>query len=55
MSSRSNDQGRAYEYITLVTLHTEISKTPESELMSVDEYFDMVWNRYMEKYEELHR
>ncbi|MBR3081023.1 MAG: HaeIII family restriction endonuclease [Prevotella sp.] len=26
MSSRSNDQGRAYEYITLVTLHTEISK-----------------------------
>ncbi len=30
--------------------HMEISKTPESELMSVEEYFDMVWNRYMEKY-----
>ncbi|MBP5536354.1 MAG: hypothetical protein J6X62_06130 [Bacteroidales bacterium] len=37
------------------TRHAEISKTPESELMSVDEYFDMVWNRYMEKYEKLHR
>ena len=34
--------------------HTEIPKTPESELMSVEEYFDMVWNRYMEKYEKLH-
>lgn len=35
-------------------IHSEVPKTPESELMSVDEYFDMVWNRYMEKYEELH-
>lgn len=26
MSSKSNDQGRAYEYITLITLHSEISK-----------------------------
>ena len=26
MSSKSNDQGRAYEYITLLTLHQEISK-----------------------------
>jgi len=26
MSSKSNDQGRAYEYITLLTLHSEISK-----------------------------
>jgi len=26
MSSRSNDQGRAYEYITLLTLYSEISK-----------------------------
>ena len=31
----------------------EVQKTPESELMSVEEYFDMVWDRYLEKYEEL--
>lgn len=30
MSSRSNDQGRAYEYITLITLHNEISKIRRS-------------------------
>ena len=29
-------------------------KTTESELMSVNEYFDMVWDRYLEKYEKLH-
>ena len=33
MSSRSNDQGRAYEYITLVTLHTEISKIRKAEII----------------------
>ena len=27
----------------------EISKTPESELLTVEEYFDKVWNRYLEK------
>lgn len=32
----------------------DVSKTPESELMSVDEYFGMVWDRYLEKYEKLH-
>ena len=31
----------------------EVQKTPESELMSVEEYFDMVWDRYLEKYEKL--
>lgn len=25
------------------------AKTPESELMSVEEYFDIVWHRYIEK------
>lgn len=29
------------------------SKTPECEMMSVDDYFAMVWNRYLEKYENL--
>ena len=33
MSSRSNDQGRAYEYITLITLHTEISKIRKAEII----------------------
>lgn len=33
MSSRSNDQGRAYEYITLITLHTEISKIRKAEIV----------------------
>ena len=33
---------------------TDIPRTPESELMSVEEYFDLVWNRYVEKYEKLH-
>lgn len=32
MSSRSNDQGRAYEYITLITLHAEISKIRKVEI-----------------------
>ena len=33
MSSRSNDQGRAYEYITLVMLNTEISKIRKAEIV----------------------
>ena len=33
MSSKSNDQGRAYEYITLLTLHTEISKKRRVEII----------------------
>lgn len=33
MSSRSNDQGRAYEYITLITLHTEISKVRKAKII----------------------
>ena len=36
-----------------VAAQTAIEKTPESELMSVDEYFGMVWERYLEKYENL--
>lgn len=33
MSSKSNDQGRAYEYITLITLHAEISKVREANIV----------------------
>lgn len=33
MSSKSNDQGRAYEYITLLTLHSEISKIRRVEIV----------------------
>ena len=33
MSSKSNDQGRAYEYITLLTLHSEISKKRKAEII----------------------
>lgn len=33
MSSKSNDQGRAYEYITLLTLHLEISKIRRAEIV----------------------
>ena len=33
MSSKSNDQGRAYEYITLLTLYTEISKIRKAEIV----------------------
>lgn len=33
MSSKSNDQGRAYEYITLLTLHSEISKIRRAEIV----------------------
>ena len=29
------------------------AKTPESELMSVEEYFDIVWHRYIEKQEKI--
>lgn len=31
----------------------EFPKTPESELMSVEEFFGKVWDRYLEKYESL--
>lgn len=34
MSSKSNDQGRAYEYITLLTLYSEISKIRKAEIIS---------------------
>lgn len=33
MSSSSNDQGRAYEYITLQTLYTEISKVRKAKII----------------------
>lgn len=33
MSSKSNDQGRAYEYITLLTLHNEISKYRKARIL----------------------
>lgn len=33
MSSKSNDQGRAYEYVTLLTLHSEISKIRGAEIV----------------------
>jgi hypothetical protein len=36
-----------------VAAQTAIEKTPESELMTVEEYFDEVWQRYLEKYEKL--
>lgn len=34
MSSKSNDQGRAYEYITLITLNEEISKTRKVQIVN---------------------
>lgn len=34
MSSKSNDQGRAYEYISLLTLHSEISKIRRAEIVN---------------------
>ncbi|MBP9990260.1 MAG: hypothetical protein KBT45_02385 [Bacteroidales bacterium] len=30
-----------------------VEKTPESELMTVEEYFDEVWQRHLEKHEKL--
>lgn len=33
MSNKSNDQGRAYEYITLKTLHAEISKIRKAKIV----------------------
>lgn len=39
---------------TKAAMQTKVPKTPESELMSVEEYFGMVWNRCLEKYEKLH-
>lgn len=36
-----------------IAAQTAIEKTPESELMTVEEYFDKVWERYLEKYENL--
>ena len=35
------------------SVQTDMQKTPESELTSVEEYFGAVWNRYLEKYEKL--
>lgn len=31
----------------------DLPKTPESELMTVEEFFGKVWDRYLEKYESL--
>lgn len=36
-----------------VTQQTVVSKTPENELATVEEFFDAVWNRYLEKNEKL--
>ena len=36
------------------SVQDEIPKTPESELMSVEEYFDIVWQNYLKKYTKLH-
>ncbi|MBP3762715.1 MAG: hypothetical protein J6I49_02420 [Bacteroidales bacterium] len=33
----------------------DLPKTPESELMEVEEFFDIVWKRYLEKHESLQR
>lgn len=33
MSNKSNDQGRAYEYITLMTLYAEISKVRDVQII----------------------
>lgn len=45
MSSKSNDQGRAYEYITLLTLHTEISKIRKVEIVK-NSSFDAARNAW---------
>lgn len=39
MSSKSNDQGRAYEYITLMTLHAEISKVRDVQIIKNSSLF----------------
>ena len=35
MSSKSNDQGRAYEYITLETLYSEISNVRKQKSLRI--------------------
>ena len=39
MSSKSNDQGRAYEFITLLTLHAEISKIRKAVIIENSSFF----------------
>lgn len=39
MSNKSNDNGRAYEFITLITLHSEISKVRPSEIQKDSSYY----------------
>lgn len=39
MSSKSNDQGRAYEYITLETLYSEISIVRKAEVIKNSSYY----------------
>lgn len=55
MSNRSNDQGRAYEYITLLTLHAEISKIRKAEIVknsSLDAARN-AWDNMSERMKEL--
>ena len=40
-------------HILKSTTHTDIPKTPESELMSVDEYFDILRKRVNDYYDSL--
>ena len=39
MSSKSNDQGRAYEYITLETLFSEISNVRKAKIVKNSSYY----------------
>lgn len=41
------------ETVSYIENDVGLAKTSESELMSVEEYFDMVWHRYLEKHEKM--
>lgn len=46
MSSKSNDQGRAFEFVTLLTLCSEINKVRKAEIEKNSSYFaaEKAWN-----------
>jgi hypothetical protein len=46
MSTQSNDQGRAFEFITLITLYDEIKKIRKAEIIENSSYYaaERAWN-----------
>ena len=55
MSYNSNNQGRAYEYVCLITLHNEISNVRKAEIKVNSAYYaaEHAWNAMSDEFKDL--